>query len=523
MPYPYKTVRQWILEEEKLGNVLRVKTPIKCGDYNNIVDIGHGIPGKIPETEVRAFARYLHSLPGKPIGIIENPVDNRPDIPVVINPWPTRERTLRGLGLNNNSELTSKIVDIPKNRIKPITVAKKQAPCKQVIIPKDKVDLRKDIPRVWVEFNQWLWTACNGTIIIRDPETGAHSLGKLRFGPFEWKDANPETPFPEERVKNSGVATMARGGPRPSNTGDRYLKYRAQGKPMPAAYIFGVPTDVHILAAVKSLNWPQSGDEYEALGGWRREPVEIVESETIPGLMVPAHAEWILEGEFMPEDEVMPPYGEDQFIGYMIGGMVWPVFRVKCITHQKNPWWTATTFSSSGLHGHEGTHSALATVETEADALRFLRSLGFKVKDVCCMAGPMMTIIQLEVDGMAKPYPHYGQKVAMALQTYISWATSPYIIVVGPDIDPFDPIDVMWAIAMRTDGTLDTVAIKQGLPGVATILGKRRDQQRPPTTGGQVIIDATIPVPERYDSWQPRCEPPDWERAAIEQMKAKIG
>ena len=35
-----------------LGNVARIKTPIKCGDYNNIVDIGSGLLGKIPEAEV---------------------------------------------------------------------------------------------------------------------------------------------------------------------------------------------------------------------------------------------------------------------------------------------------------------------------------------------------------------------------------------------------------------------------------------------------------------------------------------
>ena len=94
MPYPYRTFREWFDEEEKLGNAVRIKKPIKCGDYGSIVDIGNNIPGKMPETEVRAVARYLHSLPGKPMGIIEKPVNNRPDIPVVVNPWPTRETTL---------------------------------------------------------------------------------------------------------------------------------------------------------------------------------------------------------------------------------------------------------------------------------------------------------------------------------------------------------------------------------------------------------------------------------------------
>ncbi|MCK5423297.1 MAG: hypothetical protein KAJ08_14085, partial [Deltaproteobacteria bacterium] len=105
MSYPYKTFREWFDEEERLGNVIRIKTPIKCGDYNNIVDIGNCITGKQPETEMRAISRYLHSLPGKPIGIIENPVDNCPEIPVVVNPWPTRERVLRGIGLRNKDEL----------------------------------------------------------------------------------------------------------------------------------------------------------------------------------------------------------------------------------------------------------------------------------------------------------------------------------------------------------------------------------------------------------------------------------
>jgi 3-polyprenyl-4-hydroxybenzoate decarboxylase len=522
MPYPWKSIREWILEEEKLGNVVRVKTPIKCGDYNNIVDIGNGIPGKIPETEVRALVRYLHSLPGKPIGIIENPVDNRPDIPVVVNPWPSRERVLRGLGLTHNSEVANKIRDIPQKRIKPTIVSKEQAPCKQVIIPEDKLDLRKDIPRVWVEFNQWLWTACNGTIILHDSETGAHSLGKLRFGPYEWKDANPDTPFPEEKVKNSGVTTMSPGGPRPSNTARLYGQYRALRKPMPAVFAFGLPTDAHIVAAVKSLDWPRSGDEYETLGGWRGEPVDIIESETIPGLMVPAHAEWIIEGEFLPEDELMPPYGEDQFIGFMIGGMVWPVFRVKSITHQKDTWWTATTFSSSGLHGRDGTHSGLATISSEADALRHLKSLGFKVKDVASIAGPFFTVVQLEIDGMDKPYPNYAKKVGMALQTYIQYVPAVYIIVVGPDIEPHDTTDVMWALAIQTDPALDSVLLEHGMPPPCNILGKRRDQQRPTMSGGQIIIDATIPVPERFDTFQPRCEPPDWERAEIQRIKEKL-
>jgi len=524
MPYPYRSFRDWFDDEEKLGSVVMIKIPIKCGDYNNIVDIGNDIPGKQPETELRALARYLHSLPGKPVGFIEKPVNNRPDIPVIVNPWPGRERVLRGMGLGSKDELCKKIEDIPANRVKPVKIPKGEAPCKEVIIPEAEVDLRKDISRCWVEFNQCLWSGCNGTIIVYDPETGTHDLGKLRAGQYEWKDANPDTPFPEKKVKRYMIATM--GSPvvgwGQSDAG-RYFwqNYRAKNKPMPAAYTFGNPPDLHMVASFRRLRWPETGDEYEILGGFRGEPVEVVEAETIPGMMVPAQAEWIVEGEFLPEDEVMPPYGEDNFVGYMVGGIPWRVFRVKCITHRKEPWWTAATFSSSGLHGHEGTHSGLILVEKEADEICHLRANGFMVKDVVATSQEnSVVVVQMEVDGRMKPVAHYGKMAAMALQARIPTnIPHKYIIVVGPDIDPYDLTDVMWALGTRVMPVSDTIVIEKGRVPPDTGASGMEEYTK---FGEQVMVDALIKVPERYADYPPRCEPVEWEREAIKRMKEKI-
>jgi len=532
MPYPYKNFRDWFAAEEEYGEVVRIKTPIKCGDYDNLVELGQGIPGKRPETEMRALARYLHTLPGKPMGLIENPVNNRPDIPVVINPWATRERVLRGMGLKTNEDLINKFNLMRKNNIKPVVVSRQEAPCKENIIPGDKLDLRKDISRCWVEFNQCLWTLCNGTVIVRDEKTGNHSLGKCRLGQCEWRGPDQNEPALAERTKRYMIATMNRGGPRLSNSGKFYMAHRAQGIPAKMAFTFGLPTDVHEVAALKALQWPEGGDEYHMLSAFRGEPIEVVEAETIPGLMLPAHAEWVVEGEFNYEEEETPYCGEDFFAGFMIGNITWPVFKVNCITHRSNPWWAATTFSSNGLHGHEGTHSGLAVMHQEADATAHLRSLGFKVRDVACLVGPMVTVIQLDVDGMQKPYPFYGKKVGMALATYGAHVTSAYIIVVGPDINPRDPMDVWWAIGMYTLPVTDQIAITDTLggggggvfgsySGTASIPKSERGLYS--FSGQQIIIDATTPIPERYDAWQPRTEPPDWEKAAIERMKKKLG
>ena len=111
----------------------------------------------------------------------------------------------------------------------------------------------------------------------------------------------------------------------------------------------------------------------------------------------------------------------------------------------------------------------------------------------------------------------------MALSAYGVHISSSYIIVVGPDIDPHDAKDVMWALGMLTMPISDSIAVKEGLPGLARMLGTPVAGQQHDTSGEQVIIDATIPVPERYAGWRPRSDPPEWEREAIRIMKKKIG
>jgi len=525
MPYPYSSIREWFSDEEELGNVVRLSTPIKCGDYSNLVNIGladyNNVPdprsemkGKIPETEMRAVSRYLHSLHNNPIGIINNPIDNRPDIPVVVNIWPNYERTLRGMGLKDKFELVNKLADMPDHRIKPVTVPKGQASCKQVIIAEDKIDLTKDIPRVWVEFNKLCFTGCNGTIVIYDPESGNHGLSKTRLGVFDWDNGDPNQPFPEEKIKKYGYATMSRPGrPGFSNSGRYYFgKYRSQDKPMPCAFVYGLPADVHVLAALKTPRWPEVGDEYEFISSFRKEPMELVEAETIPGLMVPAHAEWVIEGEFISEDYRTPEFSEDLLLGYVWGEALWPVFKVKCITHRENPLWTATTFSSLGHKDHEGVHSGLL-VGVVADALNMLRQMGYKVKDIAVLT-QWVTVIQLEVDGSDKPHPGYGEEVGRLL-------ANKYTIVVGPDINPHDPEEVFWAVGMRAGRSewRDYPPPPPGIPpipryGMFTKVGSDM---------GFLVIDATIPVPERFDTFPPRTEPPAWENEAIERMRKKLG
>jgi len=525
MPYPYTTFRDWLADEEAKGNVLRIKEPIKCGDYNSLVDIGftdyNPVPdprgemkGRIPETEMRAVARYLHSLPNNPIGIIEKPINNRPDIPVLVNIWPDTDRVWGNMGLKNKFDFVAKMAEFKTKRIPPSVVDKVNALCKQVIIPEDRVDLRKDIPRVWVEFNKLCFSGCNGTIIAYDPETGTHGLTKTRLGVFDWDNGDPAQVFPVEKVKRYGFTTMARPGrPGQGNTGRYYFtNYRDKGKPWPAAFVYGLPTDVHVLAGIKSIRWPEDGNEYDILGGFRGEPINVVESETVPGMMVPADAEWVIEGEFINEDYRTPVSSEDLGLGFVWGEALWPVFKVKCITHRKDPLWTATTFSSVGSTDHQGVHSGLSAGCGLADAVYGMRKMGLKIKDIVTK-GIWTVIIQLEVDGKDKPSPDYGMQVGRM-------AGGKYTIVVGPDIDPNNVEEVLWAVGTRAPQN-EWYAIPEAPAGKPPI--PRYGVFNELTTDmGFTVIDATIPSPGRFDTFPPRTEPPAWERMAIERIRRKI-
>jgi UbiD family decarboxylase len=239
--------------------------------------------------------------------------------------------------------------------------------------------------------------------------------------------------------------------------------------------------------------------------------------------MILAHTEWVIEGEFLPEDEKMPAYaGEDNFIGFALGSMTYPIFRITCMTHRRDALWTGNLSAVGGLHGNEGSHSALATLSLEAEAINHLRELGFKVKDVALLAGPFLAVIQLEVDGAAKPYPHYGQKAGMALAAYGVHTSSPYIIVVGPDVDPHDSAQVLWAVAMLSVPISSSITAAKDFPGIGAMLGFRSAERGPEPPAEQIVIDATTPVPERYDSWRPRSEPAEWEQQAVERIRKKL-
>jgi len=200
-------------------------------------------------------------------------------------------------------------------RILPVTIPDQDAPCKQVIIREPDVDLSK-FP--WIRTNPGDAGAyiTAGTVFAEDPELGR----------------NVATYRCQIKGKNKiGVNTEVG-----QNAWNFLMGCKKRGQAvMPAAVVIGVDP---ITFAVGTSKLAALGeDELELSGGIRGKPVELVRCET-SDVLVPAHAEIILEGEIsVSEKEEEGPYGE--VYGYM--GLKKPsnfFMTIKTVTHRRNPW-----------------------------------------------------------------------------------------------------------------------------------------------------------------------------------------
>ncbi|MFQ5636334.1 MAG: UbiD family decarboxylase, partial [Gammaproteobacteria bacterium] len=200
-------------------------------------------------------------------------------------------------------------------RIAPVEIDATQAPCKQLVVSGDAVDLER-FP--WIRTNPGDAGAyiTAGTVFVEDPELGRNVAtyrcqikGRKRIG------VNMETG---------------------QNAWSFLKKYQDSGRAsMPAAVVIGADP---ITFAVGTSKMAKLGeDELEFAGGLRGRPVELVRCET-SDLRVPAHAEIVLEGEISATDtDEEGPYGE--VYGYM--GLKKPdnfFMDIEAITCRKSPW-----------------------------------------------------------------------------------------------------------------------------------------------------------------------------------------
>jgi 4-hydroxy-3-polyprenylbenzoate decarboxylase len=255
--------------------------------------------------------------------------------------------------------------------------------------------------------------------VTKDPETGVRNVGTYRA-------------MVKGRTKTGVLVAPYQ------HIGIHYSKCKAAGKPLEAALVIGGPPVVGMTSVAKI---PYGIDEFSVASALAGEPIPLVKCETVD-LEVPAYAEIVLEGE-ITTDYVEPegPFGE--FIGYMGRPTMSPIFKIKCISHRKNPIYQAFI---SQMPPSES--SKIRGISFEALLYRHLKYncnlpgvLDVAFHESC--GSWYYCVIQVQRTHPAEAW--------QALASAISFDSSmpKYVIAVDEDVNPRDPDAVNWAVSTR--------------------------------------------------------------------------
>lgn len=335
------------------------------------------------------------------------------------------------------------------------------APCQEVVLTQDQVDLNL-IPmmRPWPKDAGRNLTL--GLVMTKDPEDGTPNVGIYRL---------------QQQSKNTMTVhwLSVRGGA-------RHLRKAAQmGKKLDIAVAVGVDP-LLIMAAATPI--PVELSEWLFAGLYAGEGVKLTRCKG-SDLLVPAHAEFILEGTITPgEIAVDGPFGDH--MGYYGLEEESPLVRFHTLTHRKNPIYM-TTYS-----GRPPKEEAMMAIALNRIYTPLLRQQVPEIKDFFL---PMDALsYKMAVISIDKAYPGQARRAAMAFWTaLVQFTYTKFVVVVDKDINIRDPAQVLWAISSKVDPERDVFIIPDtpfdSLDFACPKIG----------IGSRMGIDATTKIPPETD------------------------
>jgi len=390
--------------------------------------------------------------------------------PVMTNLHASRPRLAMAMGCGPR-EMQRKFLAAMENPIPPREV--NTGPCKDVVITDGAVDLGA-IPQIVHHGGDGGPYITAAISFARDPETGTYNCAY-------------------NRLQITGRDTTSIHLTLGKHLWEFHKIAEARGEPLQVAFAIGVHPAIALGSlAIGSID----EDETHIMGGVLGEAMEMVRCETID-VLVPAHAEMIIEAEILPSGTVKEgPFGE--FTGYSLGAREREVVKVKAITHRKG----AVFYDMSVGHLD---HMLLSTIPMEANLFRAVRAMIPSVKAVR-VPSPFTCFVAIE-----QRLKGQGKNAIMAVlgaDLYIK-----RVVVVDHDVDVFDDRAVNWAIATRSQPDRDIVIVP----------GARGSDLDPSTSGDDGFtakwgVDAT--AKPLLEDFTPRHHFPEevWQRIDLKKL-----
>ena len=403
-----KDLRQFLEELEEFGDLVRVKK-----------EIGDG-------SEIYSILWELNTK-GGPAVIFENVKGY--DIPIVANIFGTWDRFGMACGFSRGKtkrEYRDLFIEcMDKKNWKPPKLVK-SGPCKEIIIKGEDIDLRK--------FPIFQWHPKDGgayitlpAVITKDSKFGVNvSIYRMML---HSKDL-------------TGIMCQIF-----QDIGIHFGRALKEGKKtMDCAVALGASPAIYIAAGTKI---PLKDNEFEfasALQGG--EPVQLVKCETVD-IDVPANSEIILEGEIsLVERKEEGPFGE--WMGYFEEAMQLPTFKVKCITHRKNPLYLMTNVGHPFSDGEK--------IRMMPSIANFTRMARERVTGCVDAWLPETGFNYTAIIAIKKRYPGWGKTaIYQAFSLPFVASSANCVIIVDDDIDPSNLDEVIWSLSTRVDPAFDVI------------------------------------------------------------------
>ena len=427
----YSSLRDFIAELEKCGELVRVTTPVST--HLEMTEIGtrliaEGGPAVLFENVEGSTTPVLINLFGTvkrvAMGMNKRPEELRQfgkDLAFLRQPTPPA-------GLKDAIDMLP-IVKQAMN-MRPKTISK--APCQEVVLRGDQIDL-SHIPI------QTCWPNEPAPLIT-------------------WPLVVTQGPSKKgEDAFNLGIYRMQVTGK--NTTLMRWLKHRGGAQhharwkeskrdPLPAAAVLGCDPGT-ILAAVCPV--PDNLSEYAFAGLLRGKKVELVDCVSVP-LKVPAEAEIVLEGYVSLDDYGDEgPYGDHT--GYYNSVEKFPIFTVTAITHRKNPIYLST-YTGKPPDEPAVLGEALNELFIPLIQQQFPEIIDFWLPPEGCS-------YRIAVVSIKKAYAGHGRRIMMGVWSFLrQFIYTKFVIVVDGDINCRDWKEVMWAISTRMDPVRDTMLVE---------------------------------------------------------------
>ena len=450
-------LREFIHALESRGMLKHIKTPVDCNlEITEITDRVSKMEGK------KNVALLFENVKGY-------------DMPVLMNAFGSMDRLALAFGVNDIEEIPNELREILRlpyishqnkmDLIHIIPTAKrainfpkyvKKAPCQEVVITDNPTLDKFPILKCWPQDGGPFITL--PLVFTRNPKTGKRNVGMYRLQKYDGQTTGMHWHLHKDGASN-------------------YRAYQEMGKDKIEVAV-AIGTDpVITYAATAPL--PRDIDEMVFAGFLRKKSVEMVKCKTVD-VEVPACSEIVLEGYVnIGETRREGPFGDHT--GYYSLADDYPVFHITCITHRKNPIYSAT------IVGKPPMEDCFLAKATERIFLPLLQQTLPEIRDINFpLEGVFHDCVMVSIK---KTYPQQAKKVMHAIWGMGQMMFTKMIIVVDEHVDVQKEKEVWWRVFNNIDAKHDIVMVEGPLDAL--------DHSSPMAKWGTKIgIDATKTWPE---------------------------